>query len=61
MYTYTFPYEHFGSIMSHITGIEITVESLTLNNFTYTMVCNQQIDSDQYTHMRQYFNLLEIV
>lgn len=61
MYTYTFPHEHFASIMSHMTGLQIIVESLTLSGSTYTMVCQTQIDSGQYEHMKQYFSLVEVV
>lgn len=61
MYTYTFPHEHFKSIMDHMIGLQIVVSSLSLNGATYTMVCEQQVDADQYTHLNQQFSLVEMV
>lgn len=61
MYTYTFPHEHFKSIMDHMAGLQIVVSSLTLNGLTYTMVCTSQIDSDQYNHLNQQYSLVEVV
>lgn len=61
MYTYTFPHEHFKSIMDHMTGLQIVVSSLTLEGLTYTMVCETQLDNDQYVHLRQAYSLLEVV
>ena len=61
MYTYTFPHEHFKSIMDHMVGLQIVVSSLSLSGLTYTMVCTSQIDSDQYNHLNQQFSLVEVV
>jgi hypothetical protein len=61
MYTYTFPHEHFATIMSHVLGLQMIVVSLTLNASLYTMVCQTQLDSDQYTHLNQYFSLVEVL
>ena len=61
MYTYTFPHEHFGSITNHMTGLQIVVTSMTLNGWTYTMVCETQVDADQYAHLNQYYSLVEVV
>lgn len=60
MYTYTFPHEHFGSIMSHMTGMQIVVNTLSLNGSIYTMTCEIQIDTDQYQHLRQAYSLTEV-
>ena len=61
MYTYTFPHEHFKSIVDHMTGLQIVVTSITLNGLTYTMVFETQLDNDQYVHLRQAYSLLEVV
>jgi hypothetical protein len=61
MYTYTFSHEHFANIMSHISGLQITVTSLQLTAGIYTMVCQTQVDADQYEHLNQYFGLQEVV
>ena len=61
MFTYTFSLEHFGSIMSHMQGLQIVVETLSLSNFTYTMTCNQQIEQSQYEHMQQNYNIQEVI
>lgn len=61
MYTYTFPHEHFKSIMDHMVGLQIVVSSLTLEGLSYTMVCTSQIDTDQYNHLNQQFSLVEVV
>lgn len=61
MYTYTFPHEHFKSIIDHMTGLQIVVSSLTLEGLSYTMVCTSQVDSDQYNHLNQQFSLVEVV
>jgi hypothetical protein len=61
MHTYTFPHEHFKSIMDHMVGLQIVVSSLTLNGLNYTMVCTSQIDSDQYNHLHQMCSLEGVV
>jgi len=61
MYTYTFPHEHFNTIMNHMAGLQIVVSSLTLNGLLYTMVTTTQIDSDQYNHLNGQFSLVEVV
>ena len=61
MYTYTFPHEHFTNIMSHMGGLQIVVTNLVLNGGTYTMTCQTQVDAGQYSHLNQYFNLVEVV
>jgi hypothetical protein len=61
MHTYTFPHEHFKSIMDHMVGLQIVVSSLSLSELTYTMVCTTQVDSDQYLHLNQLYSLMEVV
>lgn len=61
MYTYTFPQEHFISVISHMSGLNITVVNLALNDVTYTMSCQTQIESEQYIHMNEVFNLVEVI
>lgn len=61
MYTYTFPHEHFKSILDHMSGLQIVVNSLSLSGLTYTMVCTTQVDSEQYPHLNQLYSLLEVV
>jgi hypothetical protein len=61
MYTYTFPHEHFNTIMNHMAGLQIVVSSLTLNGLLYTMVTTTQVDNDQYEHLHQMCSLEEIV
>lgn len=61
MYTYTFPHEHFSAIMSHMSGLRIVVSNLTLHEEIYTMICQTQIEIDQYLHMNEVFNLMESI
>lgn len=61
MYTYTFPHEHFKSIMDHMTGLQIVVDNLSLNETTYTMTCTSQVDADQYQHLNELFGLVEVI
>lgn len=61
MYTYTFPQEYFVDIMSHMSGLKIVVTNLILNESIYTMTCQTQIDIEQYNHMNETFNLVEVI
>lgn len=61
MYTYTFPYEHFTTMMNHMMGLSITVENLTLTDNVYTIVCSRQIDQEQYDHLHEQIGLMEVV
>lgn len=61
MYTYTFPQEHFYTAMNHLITFSITVETLTLTDGIYTIICDEQIDQDQYNHLHELIELTEIV
>lgn len=61
MYTYTFPQEHFTSIMSHMSGLNITVSNLNLDTGLYTMICETQISEEQCIHLNESFNFVEVI
>lgn len=59
MKTYTFLQEHFSSIINHTLNIPLIVETLTLSNGVYTMVC-EEFAFDEYEHLHEQFGLTEI-
>ncbi len=61
MYTYTFPKDNFNIFMYHVIALSIAIETLTLTDDTYTVVCTTPFDAEQYDHLHTEIELTEII
>lgn len=61
MATYTFAKEHLSGVMSHIEGLDYTINSLTPFDGHYTMEINDEFDPEQYQHLNEEYGFEEVV
>jgi len=55
--TYTFDKAWIGEITTHIISYSIDIDSLVLNGDKYTIQLSQSLDTEQFEHLQEHYEL----